>query len=129
MSDKPLTKEKLKHYKEILLIEVENSQKLINQLSTDYKKGTKDSSGDLSGYTFHQADQGSDTHEQEKNAYLLETEYQKVKLITAAINKIQDKTFGLCELCGHQIADARLEIIPYVKICVKCQEEEETRKK
>jgi RNA polymerase-binding transcription factor DksA len=129
MAQKPFPKEKLKYYESILIKENENSQKLINQLSEDYKKGSKDSSGDLSGYTFHQADLGSDTHEQEKTAYLLETEYQKVKLISQAIKRIKDKTFGLCELCGCHINDERLNIIPYAKVCVQCQTKEEKRKK
>jgi len=129
MSAKPLAKEKLKFYEGILVKESENSQRYINLLSEDYKKGSKDSSGDLSGYTFHQADKGSDTHEQEKTAYLLETEYQKIKLIGAALKRIRDKTFGLCELCGCLIPDERLNIIPYTKICINCQTKEEKKKR
>ena len=129
MSDKQLSKEQLKHYEEILIVENENSHKLINQLSEDYKKGSKDSSGDLSGYTFHQADQGSDTHEQEKTAYLMETEYQKVKLISAAMQRINDKTFGLCEICGCHIPEARLKIIPYASVCIECKTIEEKKKR
>ena len=129
MSEKRLPKDKLKYYEDILKQEVDNSQKLINQLSEVYKKGSKDSSGDLSGYAFHQADQGSDTHEQEKTAYLLETEYQKVKLISAALQRIKDKTFGLCEMCGSYIEENRLKIIPYARVCIVCKTKEEKKKR
>ena len=129
MSEKRLPKDKLKYYEDILKREVDNSQKLIAQLSEVYKKGSKDSSGDLSGYAFHQADLGSDTHEQEKTAYLLETEYQKVKLISAALQRIADKTFGLCEMCGCYIEENRLNIIPYARVCIACKTKEEKKKR
>ena len=129
MSEKRLPKDRLKYYEDVLKAEIDNSQKLINQLSEVYKKGTKDSSGDLSGYTFHQADLGSDTHEQEKTAYLLETEYQKIKLISAALQRITDKTYGLCEMCGCHIEENRLKIIPYARVCIDCKTKEEKKKR
>jgi len=129
MKEKRLTAEKLKEYEAILIVERENSQKLIAQLSEGYKKGVKDSSGDLSGYAYHQADQGSDTQEQEKIAYLIETEYQKTKLINAAIKKIYDQTYGVCELCGSLIGEARLKVIPYARFCIECKTKEEKKKR
>ena len=129
MSEKSLSDEKLKHYEEILVLEKENALKLIGQLSEIYRKGVKDTSGDLSGYSYHQADQGSDTHEQEKTAYLIDTEQQKMKMINAAIKKVYDKTYGICEICGEHIQDERLKIIPYVRFCVDCKTKEEKKKR
>lgn len=128
MSEKSLCDEKLKHYEEVLLKERENSQKLINQLSEMYQKGSKDNSGDLSGYAYHQADQGSDTQEQEKTAYLIETEYQKKKLITEALKRVYEKNYGICEICGCYIQEARLKIIPYARFCIDCKTKEEKKR-
>ncbi|MCL2064182.1 MAG: TraR/DksA family transcriptional regulator [Candidatus Cloacimonetes bacterium] len=129
MAEKNLSDEKLKHYEEILLQEKENALKLIGQLSEMYRKGAKDNSGDLSGYSYHQADQGSDTHEQEKTAYLIDTEQQKMKQITVAIKKIYDKSYGICEICGCHIQDTRLKIIPYARFCIDCKTKEEKKKR
>jgi RNA polymerase-binding transcription factor DksA len=129
MPTKSLSDEKLKQYEEVLIQERDNSQKLINQLSEGYKKGAKDSSGDLSGYAYHQADQGSDTQEQEKTAILLESEYQKIKLINAAIKMVYDKTYGICEICGNYIQEARLKVIPYARFCIECKTKEEKKKR
>jgi len=127
MKAKKMTPEKLKEYEAILNTERDNCQKLITQLSEGYKKGVKDSSGDLSGYAYHQADQGSDTQEQEKIAYLIETEYQKSKLINVAIKKVYDKTYGVCEMCGSIIGEARLKVIPYARFCIECKTKEEKK--
>jgi RNA polymerase-binding transcription factor DksA len=129
MATKTFTKEKLRHYEEILLQEKENAEKLINQMSEIYQKGLRDNSGDLSGYSYHQADQGSDTQEQEKTAYLIEGEYQKIKLISEALHKIYDKSYGICEICGSFIQDARLKIIPYARYCIDCKTKDEKKKR
>ena len=129
MSEKSLNEETLKFYESVLLAEKENSQKLISQMSEVYRIGSKDSAGDLSGYAYHQADQGSDTQEQEKTAYLLETEYQKIKLISAALKRVYEKTYGICEICGCYIQEARLKIIPYARFCIECKTKEEKKKR
>jgi len=129
MSEKSLKDTTLKHYEEILIKERDDAQRLIEQLSESYKKGSKDNSGDLSGYSYHQADQGSDTHEQEKTAYLIELEYQKIKLIKESIRRVYDKTYGICEICGCYIQEARLKIIPYARFCIECKTKEEKKKR
>jgi len=129
MSEKSLDDAILKQYEEVLINEKNAAQQLIEQLSESYKKGSKDNSGDLSGYSYHQADQGTDTQEQEKTAYLIETEYQKIKLIKEAIKRIYDKTYGICEICGCYITEARLKIIPYARFCIECKTKEEKKRR
>ncbi len=128
MSVKNLSADKLKKYEEVLNQEKQNSQILIEKLSETYKKGSKDSSGDLSGYSYHQADQGSDTQEQEKTAYLIDTEYNKIKLLNAALKRIYEKSYGICEICGCYIQEARLKIIPYARFCIECKTKEEKKR-
>ena len=129
MSEKSLNDTILKQYEEILFNEKKAAQDLIEQLSESYKKGSKDNSGDLSGYSFHQADQGTDTQEQEKTAYLIETEFQKIKQIKEAIKRVYDKTYGICEICGCYISEARLKIIPYARFCIECMTKEEKKRR
>jgi DnaK suppressor protein len=45
----------------------------------------------------------------------------------AALAKIKDKSYGLCEECDEYISERRLEILPEVKLCVRCAEIEEKR--
>ena len=41
--------------------------------------------------------------------------------ITEALDRIESGTFGSCAGCGKQIAEERLEAIPYATRCIDCQ--------
>ena len=49
--------------------------------------------------------------------------------VVAALQKIDDGSFGNCERCGETIADKRLEALPFARYCIDCQRavEEEQR--
>jgi len=49
-------------------------------------------------------------------------------LIDIALQKIENGTYGICEECGAPIGEKRLEAIPWVRLCIKCSENEETIK-
>ena len=44
-----------------------------------------------------------------------------------ALDKIRRKNYGLCEKCGEPVGEKRLEALPFAKLCIRCQEEEERR--
>lgn len=46
------------------------------------------------------------------------------QLTERTLQRIREGTFGLCETCGREIAGERLEVLPFAKICIKCQLEE-----
>ena len=71
------------------------------------------------------ADLGSDNYEQEFSIGLLENEEEALREIDAALERIKEGTFGMCEVCNHKIAKGRLSAIPYVRLCVECQKAEE----
>ena len=45
---------------------------------------------------------------------------QSIKGVTAALERIADGSYGICENCGDQIGQARLEIVPEATRCVAC---------
>ncbi|MDD3470042.1 MAG: TraR/DksA C4-type zinc finger protein [Thermoguttaceae bacterium] len=68
----------------------------------------------------HPADLGTDTFEQEFSLTLLQNRGDTLKLIDAALQRIQDGTYGICETCGTRIPKPRLQAIPYASKCVQC---------
>jgi len=56
-----------------------------------------------------------------------ERERAKLNAINAALEKIEDCTYGECEECGEEINKKRLKIIPFAKYCINCQSEIEKR--
>jgi RNA polymerase-binding protein DksA len=76
--------------------------------------------GNLSNMPIHMADLGTDNFEQEFTLNLLQNEEQLLEEIGAAIERINQGKFGLCEECDGTIAKARLQAMPYARYCVDC---------
>lgn len=129
MSGKPLSAAKLKHFEALIKKELDESRNYIDKANQDQSIGAKESSGDLSSYAFHQADQGSDTNLMEQTVKLMEQEREKIRLLNDALRRISDGVYGICEICGEQITDSRLEIIPYAHYCMDCKTKEEDKKR
>ena len=72
---------------------------------------------------------GSDNADQELTLTLLGSDEDILDQIEAAIQRIEDGSYGRCKKCGEQIPKTRLDAIPYAADCVKCasQQEEDQR--
>ena len=127
MATKSLSPDLLAKYEAVLMEEKEQSQKIIQGINEIQKRGSKESSGDLSSYSGHQAGLGTDTDESEKRVYLLERELDKLKRINEALRRIYDQSYGICEICGEYIQEKRLKIVPYAKFCISCKSKEEKK--
>ena len=127
MATKPLPEERLEHYRNILLQEKEQTQQIVDSIITTLEKGRKNESGDLSSYSVHQADLGADTYTLENEVYILEEEQKKLKQINAALGRIYDKTYGICEISGQYISEERLEAIPWALYCAEAKRIEEKK--
>ena len=93
--------------------------------NTVLKVNQRDSAGDLSGYSFHMADVGTDAMEREKAFMFASNEGALLREIDEALRKIYRGEYGVCENCGGPIARARLEAMPYARLCLACKENEE----
>lgn len=87
------------------------------------KKGVD--AGDLSSLPMHIADQGTDSFEQEMTLGLMENEGEELKEIEEAFNRIKENRYGVCEGCYKPIPKARLQAIPYARLCVPCKKKED----
>ena len=84
------------------------------------RKTRSEANGDLSSMPIHMADIGSDNYEQEFTLSLMQTDELTLESIEAAIERIEDSVFGLCEECSSPISKVRLNAIPYTPLCIKC---------
>src|SRR5262249_35189203 len=71
-----------------------------------------DQSGELSHYDQHPADTASDTFEREKDLAILEGLEEELAEIEAALQRLDDGTYGIDEVTGDPIDPARLDAIP-----------------
>jgi DnaK suppressor protein len=49
--------------------------------------------------------------------------------IEEALDRIEKGTFGICEVCGEEISEERLQARPVTTLCIDCKTEEEEKEK
>lgn len=113
---------RLAKFKKALLLERE---RLLNNAASTKREGLGVSSDDLAD----EADLASAELSQSITFNLRVKEKDALLLITEALNKIDSNDFGLCEECGEEIPERRLELFPTAKYCIFHQEEKEHRSK
>ena len=81
-------------------------------------------------------DDGMDTYDlateerdREINMILTDREREKLDAIESAVERIDDGSYGMCESCESDIAEGRLEAMPFTRLCVSCQAEREKEDK
>lgn len=70
----------------------------------------------------------SDTMDTDSVCALVDIGSSTLAEIDAALEKIDDGTYGVCELCEQPIHPDRLEILPFASLCVACQRQKEKSK-
>ena len=88
----------------------------------DESEGTKDEGRDT-------YDLASDERDREINFILNDRDREKLLAIDEALQRIAEKTYGICESCEGEIQLGRLKVLPFTRLCVKCQEENEKESK
>ena len=73
----------------------------------------------------HMAELGSGNFDQEFTLGLLGSEQDALDQIEAAIERIEDGSYGQCEECGMKIPTTRLDAIPYAALCIHCASQQE----
>ena len=81
----------------------------------------EDSLSELSTLDQHPADVGSETFERTKDLSVQEDVEGRLEDIARALEKLDDGTYGTCEVCGEAIPDERLEAVPAARYCVTHQ--------
>lgn len=78
---------------------------------------------DLSkGYSQHQADEGTDDFNRIISLEVTSKEFTILRQIERALEKIEEGTYGVCDITGDEIPLPRLEAVPYATMTVKAQE-------
>lgn len=119
-----LKKRELKHFERILK---QWRDRYIDEISFlsggSINTGSPDSTGNLSGYSLHMADQGTDNFRREMNLNIVSSEVDILHEIEEALRRVKNGTYGVCQLTGDDIEKARLEAIPYTRFSVAAQQE------
>ena len=72
------------------------------------------------------ADQASGNNEVHIQLKLKQTDAKILQAIEEALERLQRGTYGVCRDCGEPIAAARLNAIPWTRVCIVCKEKQNT---
>ncbi len=76
-----------------------------------------------------EVDQATDAYDEDLSLEIATKNDEELEEIEAALKKIEDGTYGLCEVCSCRISPSRLKILPFATTCVACRGEEERNRK
>ncbi len=68
-------------------------------------------------------DAAYDSAQDEISSQLAEVESRELASIENALERMQEGSYGQCEVCGGRIPVARLQALPYATMCIGCQRE------
>lgn len=124
--DDRLTPEDIQHFKQRLLEERVKIMREMGYLESTLLKVTpRDAAGELSGYSSHMADAGTDTMERETAFNIASKEGRLLMEIDDALRRLYGGAYGLCEMSGKPISRARLEALPWARLSLEEQEKME----
>ena len=87
------------------------------------KRSVKEDAGDLSAYGQHMADAGTDTFDRDFALSLVSNEQEALSEIEAAIKRIRDGTYGICEITAKPISKERLLAVPFTRYSAEAQKQ------
>jgi DnaK suppressor protein len=121
----PLDKKTLESFRVILL---HKRAELVGDVNTMETEALMSQSGALSHLPQHMAEQGSDAYGQSLSLDLAAADRRLIKEIDDALIRIQQNTFGVCELTGKPIKLERLNELPWARYSIEAARELERRK-
>jgi RNA polymerase-binding transcription factor DksA len=122
-----LSNRKLRHLERRLLEERGEFLDQLEQFDEAFEQTLQASDGDLSAYSHHMADQGTDAMEREQAFMLASDDGRELYEVDEALRKLYrtPERYGLCEQCGAGISFERLDVLPHARLCIRCKELEE----
>lgn len=126
-----MKKDQLKHLEQRLIDERARVMKELGYYDDAFNSTMQNSDGDLSSYSFHMADQGTDTMEREKQFLFASQEGRYLWHVNQALRRLYatPAEFGKCHSCGTEISFERLDALPHARLCISCKEKEEDAKR
>jgi len=126
-----MNKKQISYFEKRLIEERARVMKELGYYDESFNATLQGADGDLSSYSFHMADQGTDAMEREKQFLMASKEGRYLWHVNQALGRLYNnpERFGTCESCGASINFERLDALPHARLCITCKEKEEDAKR
>ena len=121
----PFSDEELEHFKELLLQRRKEAKEEIKQMREQVEEA-KEQAGDNTAYGLHMADAGTDAMEREKLHLMIARQQKYIGYLERALERIENKTYGICRVTGKPIAKERLEAVPHTEISIEAKQQQQS---
>ena len=92
----------------------------IERMKAQLQDAREQSEGD-SAYSFHMADAGTDAMEREKLYMMIARQQKYIGYLDRALERIENKVYGICKVTGQPIARERLMAVPHTEISIEAK--------
>lgn len=116
----PYSDEELEYFREIIEKKRDEAQTELESLQSSLRD-SMENANDESAYSFHMADAGTDAQEREKTYMLFNRTKKFLRYLDGALERIDNKTYGICKVTGKKIAKGRLEAVPHTQLSIEAK--------
>jgi DnaK suppressor protein len=106
-------------FRDALIRERERVERALENLHNENPGSVEDETGDET-QDQHLGDTATAMHDRSVDYTLEDNEEHLLAAINAALQRIDDGTYGICTNCGRPISEARLEALPWAELCIDC---------
>ncbi len=121
----PFSDEELEHFRELILQRRREAKEEIEQMR-EQVEAAKEQSDDDTAYGIHMADAGTDAMEREKLHLMIARQQKYIGYLDRALERIDNRTYGICRVTGEPIAKERLEAVPHTEISIEAKRQEKS---
>ncbi|MGM0545438.1 MAG: TraR/DksA family transcriptional regulator [Bacteroidota bacterium] len=116
-----LSDKELQYFKNLLLEKREEAQGELDIIRDAQSNLDDADDADQSSQTHHMGDVGTDEQDTEMNYLQIERLREYIMHINEALERIENKTYGICQATGKPIAKGRLEAVPHTRYSIEAK--------
>jgi len=112
--------EDLTEFKEIIHKKIGRAQEDLASLQSSYKNDANNGTDDTSP-SFKSFDEGSEVMSKEANVQLAIRQEKFIRDLKNALQRIENKTYGMCRVTGKLIQKERLKLVPHATLSIEAK--------
>lgn len=116
----PFSDAELEHFRQLIDDKREAAHEDVSRMRSQLADAREQAENDTA-YSFHMADAGTDAMEREKLYLMIARQQKYIGYLDRALERIENKTYGICKVTGKPISKERLESVPHTEISIEAK--------
>jgi DnaK suppressor protein len=113
-----MDKKKAELFRKRLLAKQEELLRLVSKSEQDGRQADEEATQDI-------ADKAANSYTKEFLFHQSDDHRRLLQLVTEALERLKNGSYGLCVACHEEVQVKRLEAVPWARHCIECQEKQE----